>query len=156
MAYGRKFVGRYEHTIDVKGRVMVPARYRESLAPFPTLTIDEDHLSIYPEDAWDEVMELYDMVPEDDYDAQRLVRYKIANAFEAEVDKQGRLLIPQYLREAAGLNREIVFVGMGKRVEIWDREVYAAENLAVKEQESVLRKSITQYREKLEERRQKQ
>ena len=156
MAIGRRFVGRYEHTIDPKGRVIVPSRYREALAPYPIITIDDNHLSLYPEQAWEEIMEQYDTIAEDDYEAQRIVRYKVSSAFEAEVDKQGRLLIPQHLREAIGLERDIVFAGLGSRVEIWDKEDYMAEIQSVREQESELRAKIKPYREKYEERRNNQ
>jgi len=117
------FRGRHSHTIDEKGRLSIPAAYREELrqaegAPF--LTAYQECLKLYPFQDWCDYERRILEHAAVDPDAQDYVRLVISNAAEAPIDKQGRILVPQYLREQAGLDREVTLAGVGPTVELWD------------------------------------
>jgi len=111
------FMGQYEHSIDAKGRAIVPAKYREELGDLFYVTWGVDGcLYLYPQHDWEEL-------------AQKLQRQLMASASEVTLDKQGRILIPAKLRKSAGLEKDLVFVGMINRVEIWDKDTFEAQTL---------------------------
>jgi MraZ protein len=118
------FRGRHSHTIDAKGRVSIPAAYRMELqqrSDQPAfLTADENCLRLYPFEDWcnheRRIVEQAALDP----DARDYARLVISGAVEAPIDKQGRILVPQYLRDHAHLEREVTFAGVGLTVEIWD------------------------------------
>jgi MraZ protein len=117
------FRGRHSHSIDEKGRMSIPAAYREALrqaegAPF--LTLDQDCLKLYPFEDWCDYERKILAKSEVDPDAQDYVRFVVSNAAEAPIDKQGRILVPQYLREAAALEKDVTLAGVGATIELWD------------------------------------
>jgi MraZ protein len=117
------FRGRHEHTIDTKGRVSIPAAYRSRLQPGerpPILTADECCLRLYPFDGWCEYEEKIVARAAVDPTARDYVRLVISGAVEAPIDRQGRILVPQYLRDHARLKREVTLAGVGLTVEVWD------------------------------------
>jgi MraZ protein len=118
------FRGRHTHTIDAKGRVSIPAVYRMELqqrSDQPAfLTADENCLCLYPFDDWRNYERKIVAEAELDPDARDYARLVISGAVESPLDKQGRILVPQYLREHAYLEREVTIAGVGLRVEIWD------------------------------------
>ncbi len=118
------FRGRHTHNIDAKGRVSIPTGYRQELQQVaerpPILTAHDDHLRLVPSEIWSDYEERILSAAEVDPDAAAYVRMVIANAVEAPIDKQGRILVPQYLREMVGLQKEVEFAGVGPHVEIWD------------------------------------
>jgi len=118
------FRGRHSHTIDAKGRVSIPVAYRMELqqrSDQPAfLTADENCLRLYPFEDWREHERKIVAQAELDPDARDYVRLVISGAIEAPMDKQGRILVPQYLREHAKIEREVTFAGVGLTVEIWD------------------------------------
>ena len=112
------FVGEYSHTIDEKGRLIIPAKFREGLGKEFVVTRG---LFAYPMDAWEEFEEkLRELPGTGNNDARKFIRFFTAKAAVAEPDKQGRILIPSALREHAGLKKEVVLTGVLDRVEIWD------------------------------------
>ena len=118
------FRGRHTHSLDAKGRVSIPAAYREELQPAPEqvpfLTAHQECLRIYSAEAWIPYEEKLLAEAAIDPDAQDLARLVISSVEEAPIDKQGRILVPQYLREHAGLGKDVVFAGVGPTVELWD------------------------------------
>lgn len=118
------FRGQHSHSIDVKGRVSIPTAYREELQEAadkpPFLTLYENCLRLYPHDDWCAYEARILAEAQVDPDAQDYVRMVISNAVEAPIDKQGRILVPQYLRERAGLEKEVTLAGVGDAVEVWD------------------------------------
>jgi MraZ protein len=117
------FRGRHSHTIDAKGRLSIPAAYREELRQAegpPFLTVDLDCLKLYPYADWCERERRILAVADLDPDAKDFARHLISNACEAPIDRQGRILVPQYLREYAGLEKEVTLAGAGATVEVWD------------------------------------
>ena len=116
------FMGTYEHGLDAKGRVIVPAKLRDDLGTSFVLTLGLDGcLFAYPMAEWDGFIEKLGELP-GTKEARKLQRHFLASAAPCEVDKQGRALIPAKLREYAGLERDTVFVGVLSKIEIWSKE----------------------------------
>ena len=116
-------MGEYNHTIDAKGRLIIPSKYREALGNEFVVTKGLDGcLFVYDNAEWTAFEEKLKALPLTNKDARRFVRFFLAGAALAEVDKQGRILIPGTLREFAELEKEVVLVGVGSRVEIWSKE----------------------------------
>ncbi len=122
-----RFTGSVEHALDDKGRLIVPARFRERLGAGFVITIAEPDpcLALYPSITWGQVCARLEEAPRKDERYRRLVRHIFANTEEVACDAQGRLLIPAALRAYAGIDREVVSVGTLTRVEIWAKERYA-------------------------------
>jgi len=116
-------MGEYQHTIDSKGRLFIPARFREGLGEKFILTKGLDScLFAYPPQEWTILEQKMRSMPFTSSDVRAFGRFFFAGACECDVDKQGRILIPSNLRKHAALDREVVVVGVSLRVEIWSRE----------------------------------
>ena len=116
------FMGTYEHGLDAKGRVIIPAKFRDDLGEYFVLTLGLDGcLFAYPMEEWEGFIEKLKELP-GTKEARKLQRHFLASAAPCEVDKQGRTLIPTKLREYAGLKKDTVFVGVLSKIEIWSRE----------------------------------
>ena len=117
------FVGEYSHNIDAKGRIIIPARFREQLGQHFMVTKGfEGCLFVYPMEVWEALAENLGKLPSNQKSARYLQRIFISGASEAEPDKQGKVLICPPHREYAGLDKEVVIIGVGTRVEIWDAQ----------------------------------
>lgn len=111
--------GEFKHSIDAKGRLAIPAKLRDELGDRFTVTKGLDGcLSIYPEKEWDALEEKIRALPMGK--ARDLQRFFFSAAFDAEMDAQGRILIPANLRTHAGLTKEAVIIGASNHAEIWD------------------------------------
>ena len=122
-------MGTYQNSIDAKNRVIIPSRFRDELGFKAVLSRGLDHcLVIYPMETWAEQQRLLSTLPKSDPQARAFIRYIYANAVECEIDKQGRTVLPQNLREIAGIKRELVTIGFGDRVEIWAREIFESDD----------------------------
>ena len=120
------FRGRYEHAIDAKGRTSLPSRFRDVLATAaePRLILTsglEPCIVAYPMAEWLAFEERLASLPQFDPHIAMLRRIYVSGAVECEVDRLGRLLIPQTLREHAGLERELIWAGMGRHIELWSK-----------------------------------
>lgn len=116
-------VGEFQHTIDNKGRVIMPAKFRDYLGDRFVITKGLDNcLFVYPQEEWGVVVEKLRQLSFTKADARAFSRFFFSGADEVEMDKQGRVLLAPNLREYAGLEREIMVIGVSSRVEIWDRE----------------------------------
>ena len=119
-------MGEYLHTIDGKGRVIIPARFREALGERFIATKGLDHcLFVYPMSEWTTLEQKLRTLPFTQQDVRAFVRFFFSGATECEVDKQGRILLPANLREYAQLVKDIVLVGVSTRVEIWSQALWA-------------------------------
>lgn len=128
---GVEFSGNFAHNIDPKGRVTIPAAYREALSGGFTIGLNNQFaaIALYPKAKWEEKCEQLSRIPESDIKGTRYVRLITGNSFsDCELDGQGRVLLPATLRQKAGLDKAIRFVGMGQYLEIWDESRYVAEN----------------------------
>lgn len=117
------FIGEYEHSVDSKGRVIMPVKLREDIGEKFILTKGLDGcLFAYSQTEWTNFEEKLKTLPLTNKNARDFVRFFLSGAIECEIDKQGRFLIPSNLRIYAELEKEIVIVGVGTRIEIWDKE----------------------------------
>ena len=115
-------MGEYNHTIEAKGRFIIPAKFRETLGDKIIVTQGLDGcLFVYPKSEWSLFEEKLKVLPLTNKDARQFTRFFLAGAAACEVDKQGRILLPQVLRDFAQLEKEIVLIGVASRVEIWSK-----------------------------------
>lgn len=121
------FIGRYSSSIGVKGRVAVPVKFRESLGTHAIISQGyKKALFLISNSQWEQLTKPFINQPLTANPMVRdIERFLFGSAYEVEFDEQGRVVIPQELRQFAGLDGEAVFVGLGKRVEIWSRENWA-------------------------------
>ncbi len=122
-------IGTYNHSADEKGRVFVPSKWRDDLgeAFYLTKGLGKCLLGMHAS-AWETLCRRLAELPMTNAEAAKFSRLILGNAFSAEMDKQGRILLPANLRAYAGLEREISFVGVGGRIEIWDAARWEAYN----------------------------
>ena len=121
------FMGEYSHSIDAKGRVILPAKFRDELGPHCVVTRGlEGCLSVYTMDAWMNLANGMKKLKASKENVRAFKRFLFGSAAEVEFDKQGRVLIPGTLREYAKLKKEVTVIGTGDTIEIWDAESYAA------------------------------
>ncbi len=114
------FLGEFIHTIDEKGRLAIPARFRADLAIGLVVTRGIDRcLAIYPMEEWEQLADKVSGLPMTDRRARAFRRLVFANASDVTLDKQGRVLIPPRLREYAGLDGEVVVTGLNTYIEVW-------------------------------------
>lgn len=136
------FRGCFEHTIDDKGRLSIPAKFRDALehqfTPPLIVTRKKDCLVAYPADEWKVLETRMSELPSFDRNVQDFRRFFYAPAQECPIDRAGRILVPPTLRSFAGLDRDVILSGMGKTFEIWSKERYdAAMNQLVENYEAV-------------------
>lgn len=132
------FLGTYYHTIDNKGRLTVPSRYRELLmaeGAFITQGFDQN-LMVLTETSFHTIYKRVNRLSMTDPTTRMLKRLIFSNADRVDVDKAGRILIPQFLREAVALNSEVVIVGVGDYFEIWSSEHWAEHNTQLQDIEA--------------------
>ena len=116
-----RFFGRYEHSLDVKGRVILPARFRASFGPDAYLSQYQDRcLALWPPDEFERQMAEMEVLQEQGRDERNLARIWASGSSEVEIDRQGRVAIPAYLREFARLDGAVLVMGALNRVELWD------------------------------------
>ena len=116
--------GEYQHALDNKGRIFIPARLRDELGPTAYVTLSMDRcLSVYSEESWNGLIEKVNALP---YVRQRKMRPLFAHAVRCEMDAQGRILLPQNLRDWAGLEKNVAVVGCNNHAELWDSESWKA------------------------------
>ena len=119
------FKGEYNHTIDEKGRLIIPAKFREELGNEFVVTRGLDGcLFGYNNTEWEVFEAKLRALPLTNKDARAFQRYMLAGAASVEIDKQGRILLPQNLRTFAGLEKDVVLIGVAGRIEIWNKDIY--------------------------------
>jgi MraZ protein len=130
MALGARFFGRYEHALDAKGRIILPAKLRGPFDQHGFLTAHlEGCLALWTDEEFDKEVGVRLAQAEGDAAQRNAVRDWSAAVFEAEIDKQGRMQIPPHLRSYAGLDQEVLVVGMINRVELWSPAAWQGREL---------------------------
>lgn len=115
------FIGEYQHIIDTKKRIAVPSRFREFFNGRAVVTRGLDNcLFLYTLEEWNKLAEKLNQLPVGQSSTRSFVRLMLAGASEVEMDKQGRVLVPDYLKSYAGLEKNVVIAGLYNRLEIWD------------------------------------
>ena len=121
------FMSEYNHTVDAKGRLIIPSKFREILGDEFVISKGMDGcLFVYANDDWKAFEEKLTSLPLINKEARQFARFFLAGAAQVEVDKQGRILLPASLRSFANLDKDVGLVGVGSRIEIWDKEKYEA------------------------------
>ena len=117
------FIGEYHHSIDDKGRLIIPSKFREELGEKFIVTRGiENCLFVYSEESWQKIVDKLETLPFTKKDARQFIRFFLSGASEAEFDKQGRINIPSPLITYANINKECIVIGTGDRLEIWSKE----------------------------------
>ncbi len=116
-------LGEFKHNLDTKGRVALPVKFRNKLGAGAIITRGLDHcLFVFAHKEWETLAQKLMALPLAQANSRAFSRLMLAGASDVEIDKQGRILIPDYLREYAGLKKETVITGLYNRMEIWDKE----------------------------------
>lgn len=119
------FIGEYEHNLDAKGRLAIPAKFRNSLSSGAVVTRGLDRcLFVFTGEEWENLAQKISALPMTAANARAFSRLMLSGASECEIDSQGRVLIPDYLRKYAGLEKNIVLAGVYSRIEIWDSKAW--------------------------------
>ena len=118
------FVGQYTHNVDTKGRLAVPAKFRVELKKAVVTKGLDNCLILYPKQEWEKIAKKLADLPISKSRARAFSRLMLAGAMEVEVDSQGRIIVPEYLRKFAGLKRRTVVAGLYNRLEIWDEDAW--------------------------------
>ncbi len=128
------FLGEHQHTLDAKGRVILPARFRERLSSGLVFAPSQDRcIDVYPLTAFERRVEELRAVPREDQRARAYLRVFLAGAHEEKPDAQGRVTVPPRLRTYAGLDKDLTVNGADEKVEIWDRDTWDAYRGAAEE-----------------------
>lgn len=141
------FLGEYDHSIDQKGRIAIPARLREAFENGVILSRGFDKcINVYPLAEWNAVAEKLAALPPTQSKVRRINRSTFSSAFQQELDGQGRVLIPPQLREYAEINGEVKVAGVNTHLEIWSKEQWAVERASLDEEAWQLAESVEAWR----------
>ena len=141
------FAGTFSHSLDGKGRVIIPACYREGLGESFTVALNSsiEALALYPAGKWEAINEWLSRVKDTDDEGMDYVRYIMSYAIpDTTMDAQGRVLLPAPIRSEVGLERDVTFVGLRDHIEIWDPETFKAKERSVRERFSQLRRHVNE------------
>ncbi len=137
------FLGEYQHSLDAKGRIIVPSKFREELgARFITTKGLDNCLFLYPMEEWKIIEEKLRALPFTRADVRSFARFFFSGASELEIDRQGRILLPPNLREYAGIEKDLTIIGVGARVEIWANEKWAPYNQTAQSSYEVIAENL--------------
>ena len=121
------FIGEYKHNLDDKGRLAIPTKFRADLSKGAVVTRGLDtSLFLFPKEEWDKLAEKLASLPLGQSNSRAFARLMLAGAMDVEVDKQGRVMLPEYLRVYAGLQKSVVIAGLYTRLELWDETSWTA------------------------------
>ena len=129
-------IGEYEHSLDAKGRLIMPSKLRQDIGEKFIITKGLDGcLFVFSQNEWNNFETKLKTLPLSDKNARNFVRFFLSGATECEIDKQGRFLIPSNLRVVAKLEKEAIIIGVGTRLEIWNKEIWEQcdENISAEE-----------------------
>ncbi|MEI6144192.1 MAG: division/cell wall cluster transcriptional repressor MraZ [Candidatus Berkelbacteria bacterium] len=139
------FIGEYRHTIDEKGRASIPSKFRGDLASGCVVTRGLDKcLWVYPLGEWQNLAEKIAELPITQKNARSFSRLMLAGASDVELDRVGRINLPGYLREYAEIKKDVVFIGIYNRIEIWPTEVWANFKKEMEESSAEVAESLSE------------
>ncbi|MCL5666793.1 MAG: division/cell wall cluster transcriptional repressor MraZ [Patescibacteria group bacterium] len=137
------FIGEYQGTIDDKGRISIPAKFRSQLEAKVVVTRGLDNsLFLYTLDEWKKLAEKLASLPISTANTRAFSRLMLAGAMDCEVDKQGRIILPSYLKEFAKINKKIVFAGLFNRIEVWSEELWSAYKQQTEQQSNAIAEQL--------------
>lgn len=136
-------IGEYKHSLDPKKRVAIPAKFRKEIGEKAVVTKGQDQcLFVYPMNEWEKVAEKLSGLPTGPADTRNFVRLSFSGANDVEIDALGRILIPDNLKEFAGLKEKVVIVGVYKRLEIWNEENWKNYKQRLEKQTDILAEKL--------------
>lgn len=136
-------IGEYTHTLDAKKRLSLPAKFRKELGKNIVLTRGLDNcLFMYPMKQWERIAKKLDELPIGQADTRGFNRFMLSGAVEAEVDSAGRVLIPDFLKEFAGLSQKVVLAGVSDRVEVWNEKAWSEYKKRIEKQADALAQKL--------------
>jgi len=119
------FIGEYQHTLDDKGRLAIPAKFRNDFDKGIVITRELDHcLALYPVDEWERRATELSKIKTVHSDPRSFVRSQLSGAMDLKLDSQGRAVVPDYLRNYAGIKKDVVVTGLYNHLEIWDKAAW--------------------------------
>lgn len=129
------FIGEYRHSLDTKGRLAIPVKFRDALERGAVVTKGIDRcLVLYPLKEWNMLAERISQLPPNQADARAYSRSTFAAAMDVECDKQGRIIVPEYLRTYAQMKKNLILAGLYNRLELWDEAVWQEYKTQTEEQ----------------------
>ncbi len=127
LGMSRMFIGEYQHSVDEKGRMALPARFRKKLQQGAVVTKGLDEcLVVYPRKEWEELAKRLSSLPISQSNTRAFSRLMLAGAMDVELDKQGRMVVPEYLRQYGHIEKKVVVAGLYNRIELWNAEKWEA------------------------------
>ncbi|MDA1169006.1 MAG: division/cell wall cluster transcriptional repressor MraZ [bacterium] len=139
------FIGQYNHTIDEKGRMNLPIKFRREVSSGVVVTRGLDHcLFVYPKAQWQEMAEKLAKLPVTQKSSRAFARLMLAGAWDAELDSQGRLMLPEYLRQYAEIKKHVVVAGLYNRIEVWDEEAWSKYQKTTEENSDDIAEGMTE------------
>lgn len=137
------FIGEYQHNIDEKGRLAMPKKFRADLSKGAVVTRGLDRcLFVYPMEQWEELAKKLASMPISQSKSRAFARLMLAGAMDVQLDKQGRIVLPEYLREYASMSKKTVVAGLYDRLEIWDEEAWSAYKAATEEDSNEIAEAL--------------
>lgn len=139
------FIGEFTISMDAKGRIAVPAKFRALLNSLAVVTRGLDQsLFLYPKKEWETIAAKIAALPLTSANSRAFSRLMLAGAFEAELDKQGRMMIPDYLRKFASLGKRIVVAGLYNRIEIWDEQAWLSYKASTERESNAIAEGLSE------------
>lgn len=137
------FIGEYNHNLDEKGRMSVPAKFRRDLAGGAVVTRGLDHcLFVYPKAEWEIMAGKLAALPITQKNSRAFARLMLAGAWDVELDGQGRVMLPEYLRQYASIEKHVVVAGLYNRIELWDEDAWQEYKHATEQESDTIAESM--------------
>ena len=139
------FIGEYQHTVDEKGRLALPVKFRDDFTHGAVVTRGLDHcLFIYSSTEWAKLADKLATLPIAQANTRAFARLMLAGAMDCTLDKQGRIVLPEYLRDYAGLKKPVVVAGLYNRLEVWDESAWKKYKTATEEESTSIAEALGQ------------
>lgn len=136
-------IGEYIHTLDAKKRIALPAKFRKELGKKVVVTHGLDNcLFVYPLKTWQKVTEKLSLLPMGQADTRGFGRFMLAGAVESDIDSIGRILVPDFLKDFAGLEAHVAVIGVHDRVELWDEKIWSTYKGRIEKQADALAEKL--------------
>ncbi|MFA6474806.1 MAG: division/cell wall cluster transcriptional repressor MraZ [Patescibacteria group bacterium] len=139
------FIGEYQHNIDDKARLALPVKFREDFAHGAVITRGIDRcLFVYSADEWKKLADKLATLPLAQANNRAFARLMLAGAMDCSLDKQGRVVVPEYLRQYAGINKAVVVAGLYNRLEVWDEATWKTYKAATEKESTSIAEALSQ------------
>ena len=138
------FIGEYQHSIDEKGRLAVPVKFRPKLAKGAVVTRGLDQsLFLFPMAEWEQLAQRLSKMSIAQANSRAFARLMLAGAMDVSLDRQGRIILPEYLRSYAKMGKQLVLAGLYNRIELWDKAIWQRYKVATEKNSTVIAEQLT-------------